>query len=344
MKKNLTHICAFATVALAVAASSAPALAWGAKGHYIVNHLAAVSLPRTLPTFMRTAPAIDEIANLGVELDLLKGSGRSWDASNDPGHYVDLGDDNTIDGLPLSALPATREAYNAALETRGSNQYKTGYLPYSILEGWQQLRMDLAYWRVDAYEASHAPTVGIRVKAADRRRIDEALVLRDAGVWGHFVADASQPLHISVHFNGWGKYPNPNGYTQSKHVHDLFETVAVNRFISEAQVAKLMKPVNAPSYTRLVSGPVAMTSIARYLTGSNAAVPELYQVDKSGGYTSGSPQAHSFIAGRLAYGASELRDLILWAWEDSINETIGDDAPQRVRDIVSGAVKYRGKY
>ncbi len=25
--------------------------------------------------------------------------------------------------------------------------------------------------------------------------------MRDVGNWGHFVADASQPLHVSVHFN-----------------------------------------------------------------------------------------------------------------------------------------------
>ena len=147
------------------AASSASALAWGGKGHHIVNHVAALSLPSSVPAFMRTAAAIDEIGNLGIELDLLKGAGTAWDASNDPGHYVDVGDDNTIFGLPLTHLPATQEAYNAALQARGTDQYKAGYLPYSILEGWQQLRMDFAYWRVNAYESTHAATAGIRAKA-----------------------------------------------------------------------------------------------------------------------------------------------------------------------------------
>ena len=326
------------------AASSASALAWGGKGHHIVNHVAALSLPSSVPAFMRTAAAIDEIGNLGIELDLLNGAGTAWDASNDPGHYVDVGDDNTIFGLPLTHLPATQEAYNAALQARGTDQYKAGYLPYSILEGWQQLRMDFAYWRVDAYESAHAATAGIRAKAADHRRLDEALVLRDAGVWGHFVADASQPLHISVHFNGWGKYPNPHGYTNSTHVHDLFESVAVDRYISESQVTKRIKATNIPQTAHLVSGTQAMSAIARYLAGSNATVSQLYGIDKAGGFTHGTPQARTFIAGRLAYGAQELRDLIVWAWQDSLNQTIGDDIPQHVRDIVSGATPYKGTY
>lgn len=35
------------------------------------------------------------------------------------------------------------------------------------------------------------------------------LSLRDRrSVWSHFHSDASQPLHVSAHYNGWGEYPN----------------------------------------------------------------------------------------------------------------------------------------
>jgi hypothetical protein len=43
------------------------------------------------------------------------------------------------------------------------------------------------------------------------RRLREKLTIRDIGIWSHYVGDASQPMHVSVHFNGWGDYPNPNG-------------------------------------------------------------------------------------------------------------------------------------
>ena len=30
-------------------------------------------------------------------------------------------------------------------------------------------------------------------------------------------------MHVSVHFNGWGDYPNQQGYTTSKKLHAYFE-------------------------------------------------------------------------------------------------------------------------
>src|SRR5665213_2925626 len=227
----------------ALAFSPSATSAWGLKGHTIVNHLAAVSLPSSMPAFMRTPVAIAELSNLGIYLDLQKGAGVAWDADYDPGHYLDLQGDDTVGGLPLDALPPTREAYDTALRSHGTDQFKMGYVPYSILEGWQQLRMDFAYWRVDDYEAAHATSLPVRAKARASERVDEALVLRDAGVWGHYVADASQPLHITVHFTGWGDYPNPNGYSNSPHFHDLFETDFVERFITQAGVAKRLTPL-----------------------------------------------------------------------------------------------------
>jgi hypothetical protein len=339
LRPTLSSALFIATFAFSVSAASA----WGLKGHTIVNHLAAVSLPASVPAFMRTPGAIAELSNLGTYLDLQKGAGIAWDAAYDPGHYLDLEGDDTVGGIPLRALPPTREAYDTALRAHGTDQYKMGYVPYSILEGWQQLRMDFAYWRVDDYEAAHGPS-STRAKARAAARVDEALVLRDAGVWGHYVADASQPLHITVHFNGWGDYPNPNGYSNSPHFHDLFESDFVERFITEAGVATRLAPLHVPHDARLAGDRQVLTSIETYLAGSNAMVEPLYRIAKAGGFAHASPESSAFAEGRLAYGASELRDLIVWAWQDSLNETIGDDAPQAVRAVVSGRAPYRGRY
>ena len=341
MKKHLCALTA-ALVLPVLLLNTAPALAWGLAGHTIINHLAAASLPPSVPAFMRTPVAIDEISMLGINLDLLKGAGTAWDASYDPGHYLDLLDDNTVGGIPLDALPDTREAYDTALRANGSDQYKMGYVPYSILEDWQQLRMQFAYWRVDHYDATHARTSRVRAKSLEHALVDEQLILRDAGVWGHYVADASQPLHITVHFNGWGKYPNPAGYSNSPHLHDLFETDFVEGAITQAGVARRLAPLNVPSGAELATNHQTLAEIERYLRGSNAAVEALYRIEKEGGFVHGTPKSVAFAEGRLAYGASELRDLIVWAWQDSLNETIGDDAPQKVRDIVSGKDAYKG--
>ncbi len=325
-----------------VAAGVLPAAAWGLKGHTIINHLAAVSLPPSMPSFMRTPLATDELTMLGINLDLLKGAGTAWDAAYDPGHYLDMLDDNSVGGIPIDSLPDTREAYDTALRANGTDQYKMGYAPYSILEGWQQLRMQFAYWRVDHYESTHAKGSTRRATAASHARVDEQLILRDAGVWGHYVGDSAQPLHITVHFNGWGKYPNPNGFSNSQHLHDIFETDFVENAIRERGVALRLLPLSSPQGTTLANNQQTLREIERYLKGSNAKVVRLYQIEKSGGFAHPTPEAIAFAEGRLAYGASELRNLTAWAWQDSLNETIGDDAPQKVRDIVSGVTEFKG--
>jgi hypothetical protein len=320
----------------------APALAWGTKGHEIIGQLAGSSFPAVLPSFMRTVSAQYEIMYLGPELDRLKGSGTAWDAENDPGHYIDLDDNGMIAGVvSLQKLPDSREAYDTALRTANTDQYRQGYSPYAIVEGWQQLRDDFAYWRVDNYRATHASVAGVRAEAATDRAIDQALILRDVGVWGHFVEDACQPLHVTIHFNGWGKYPNPNGYTMSYQTHSFFESTFVNKYVSAGLVRPLMKPSAITAPAALVPQDQVMASVADYINGSLQAVQPLYDIEKAGGFAQGTPQAITFTATQLAHGADELRDLVTWAWYDSLNEKVGYPY-QSVRDILNGLPPPKG--
>lgn len=306
----------------AVLACAAPSPAWEHKGHELVNNLAAKGLAGRVPAFVTVPQATFEITYLGPELDRLKGSGTSWDGDYDPGHYLDLQDDGTVAGVvALNDLPPSGAAYDEALRAANTDQYHQGYLPYSILDGWEQLREDFAYWRVDKGAA---------------RAIDQQLILRDIGYWGHFVADACQPLHVTVHFNGWGKYPNPNGYTQSTKTHALFEGAFVNKYVTQARVAALMpKAVRLRGSGTLVPQRTVLHEVERYLAHSGSTVPTLYEIEKAGGFASGSPAAVQFTASRLAEGATEMRDLTVWAWEDSLNESVGYPA-ERVRDILAG--------
>lgn len=131
----------FATLGILLSAAfTQDCLAWGATGHEWVSGIAIEKLPDTVPAFVRTPEAAAEIAVMGRELDRSKGAGRAHDAERDPGHYVDLADDGSVDGvLPLSQLPVTREEYDTLLRAKGFNQYKAGYLPYALIDGWQQL-------------------------------------------------------------------------------------------------------------------------------------------------------------------------------------------------------------
>ncbi|HEY9181520.1 MAG TPA: hypothetical protein VIO32_12440 [Candidatus Baltobacteraceae bacterium] len=312
--------------AAAIVAMTLPAHAWQAKGHLMVNGLAAKGLAGHVPAFVTTPQARFEIRYLGPEPDRLKGSGTSWDSDYDPGHYIDIQDDGTVSGaVQFNALPQSAAAYDEALRAANTDQYRQGYLPYSLLDGWEQVREDFAYWRVDKGQT---------------RAIDEQIILRDIGNWGHFVADACQPLHTTVHFNGWGDYPNPNGYTQSKTTHALFEGEFVNRFVSEARVAALMPhTIRLRATGELAPQQTVLNEIDRYLLQSNSTVPRLYQIEKAGGFANGSPEAVQFTASRLAAGAAEMRDLTVWAYQDSLNESVGYPS-ERVRDILAGRAKW----
>jgi hypothetical protein len=65
-----------------------------------------------------------------------------------PGRYVDLDDNGKVMSVvPLGGLSVTRERYDTLLRAGGQTQHKAGYLPYSIVDGCQQIRKDFAYWR-----------------------------------------------------------------------------------------------------------------------------------------------------------------------------------------------------
>jgi hypothetical protein len=309
----------------------APAFAWGALGHRIVSRVAAQSLPASLPAFVRSADAIAEIAALGPEADRLKGSGIAWDADYDHGHFVDIGDDGLIAGtVSLDALPASREAYDTLLRGAGTDQYKIGYLPYEIIDGYEQVTTDFAYWRVDSVgERGGTSDADKRYFHADRL-LREALTVRDIGYWSHFVADASQPLHISVHYNGWGNFPNPNGYSNSRTIHARFETTLVNAVATDAGVAAHVGP-----YTPATAALEAR--VATYLRTSLAAVPRVYALEAAGGIDAASPEATAFVIERLAAGASMLRDLTADAWTASERKKVGYP-PIAVSDVESGKI------
>ncbi len=326
----------------ALAAAPLQAGAWGAQGHRIVNGVAVRALPDTLPAFLRSATAHDEIALLGPEADRVKGAGDPLDDDDNPGHYLDALDDATIAGVvKLSALPKDRQDYDKALHAASTDQYGQGYLPYQIADGWQHIVRDLAYWRVDVIGAAKAPTAEERAFFVFDRTVREAVTLRDIGYWGHFVADASQPLHVSVHFNGWNQYdvrtklprttyPNPNGFSDSTTIHARFETTLVRAVATEDLVAARMPAVAASS------DPI-LTQVGAYLTATASHVPDVYRLEAAGGIDAPSPAAKALVLDRLAAGAAEMRDLIVDAWQASADAKVGYPGVA-VRDYESGKV------
>lgn len=319
-------------IALAVAAAAAPsaALAWGNTGHRFVGELAIGALPAEVPAFLRTPQAITDVGELSREPDRSKGSGKIHDHDRDSGHFVDVDDDGKILGGPtLATLPPTRAEYEAALRAAGTDGWKAGYLSYSIVDRFQQLTTDLAYWRVlKAAEANPRWKVNHAWFAADRKR-REAQVLRTVGELSHFVGDGSQPLHVTSHFNGWGDYPNPQGYSKAR-LHGPFESDLVHATVKKSAVKPgiaPLKPCNCTIEQRTVT----------YLTGTSRLVIPFYELEKAGGLKPGDPRGTAFAVQQLAVGASELRDIVVEAWRASADRTVGW-RPVAVKDVLAGKV------
>jgi hypothetical protein len=315
------------------AAAPSPALAWGSKGHRIIGELAAQNFPAAIPAFLRTPEAIAAIGELAREPDRSRDAGQPHDNDSDPGHFVDVMDNGTILGGPLLArLPPSRQDYDTALRALGTTEYKAGWLPYSVMDGWQQLVKDFVLWRADV-----AGVKSVKNTAADQkwllqdRRLRETLTLRDLGVWAHYVGDASQPLHVSVHYNGWGNFPNPEAFANAPNIHARFETQFVDKNINETDVAARLRPYRACTCA-------VAAHVATYLAATQGEVLMVYRLDKAGAFDGATPEAKAFVAARLAEGAAMLRDLVVDAWEASATSRLGYNPTVPLADIEAGKV------
>jgi hypothetical protein len=283
--------CVLATLALLLPSPSAHA--WGNEGHRIVNRDAAMRLPADVPAFLRSEAAVNEIEYLGPEPD-------RWRSPAEPElnkaqaleHFIDL---EPADAL--GPLPRNRLDFEAKVFAAGQRPEKIGLQPWETNEIWERLKAALREYR--ALSAAHQDTRGV-----------EAAALFYAGWLGHYVGDGAQPLHTTDKYNGWVG-PNPNGYTTEHKIHWQFEGPFVGTNIDANEVLAKMspaKPINGDMFDAYVA----------YLRESATHVEKVYQLEKVGGFEGkGTPESREFTVGRLAAGASMLRDMIYTAWIES---------------------------
>ena len=320
------------SIAVAIVALTAPQVAnsWGASGHRLLGQAAMLGLPSGLPAFLRTPRAVNDVGETSREPDRLKGAGRAIDSDRDQGHFIDLSDDGTVLGGPrLDALPSTRAGYEAALQAAGQDSWKAGYLPYAILESYQALAQDFALWKALSFAESNPAWAAHKAWFADDRRRREAQIISAIGDLSHYVGDGSQPLHVTIHFNGWGSYPNPGGFTSAK-VHSPFEGELVRTGAKLSDIQAEMSPL------RPIDGPLE-AHISAYIAQTATQVVPLYELEKAGGLKPGDPRGAGFAARRLAAGASELRDLITLAWQSADRLSVGWK-PVPLAEVLAGRV------
>jgi hypothetical protein len=269
-----------------VLAQPPAACAWGNGGQRLVNKLAASTLPADVPAFLRSPEAIGEIEYLGPEPDRWRSLAEpELNAAQAPEHFIDL---EPADAL--GPLPRRRLDFEAKVFASGQRPEKIGLQPWEATEIWERLKAALRAYR--------------NLAAAKQA------ILFYAGWLGHYVGDAAQPLHTTIQYNGWVG-PNPNGYTTGHAIHWQFEGPFVDANLHESEVLARM---TAP---KAIDGDIFDSYVA-YLRHTQTYVERVYQLEKVGGFVgTGTAESREFTAGRLAAGASMLRDMIYTAWLES---------------------------
>ena len=272
---------------------------WGNEGHMYVNRVAAEKLPQDVPAFLRGAVA--ELAYLGPEPDRWRDdSNPALKSAQEPDHYIDLERIAWLDPLPEGRYEFYQKLYEKrALTKDNPDDYlpeRVGLQPYIVMEIFGRLKVAFREYRHLCDH--HQPTALV-----------EHNIVFYAGWLGHYVADGSQPLHTTIHYNGWVG-ANPKGYATHGGIHAEFETAYVSHNIATTDFANL---VHAPER---IADPFG--SYMQYLRTSNKLVEKVYELDKAGGFrAAGSREAFDFTAQRLAAGSQMLVNLWYTAWLDS---------------------------
>ena len=299
--KKLGPFVRFATAACVLPALfPQPSFAWGHDGHMMINRIAGAALPADVPEFLRSPAGLNGLEYYGPEPDRWRSSAEpELNAAKAPDHFIDLEEADWLGKLPrnrydyIRALAAAQPAHPNVKMTPEA----IGCLPYAAHEYFLNLETAMRDYRT-------------ALAAKEDTKPVEAEIVFLAGILGHFVADGSQPMHVSVQYNGWVG-PNPNGYTTSHNIHSKFEGDFVHDNIKAADFAALV-PAKA-----VVLGDVFEEFIA-YLRHSNSLVEKVYQLDKTDAFDgAGTPEGKVFVDERLAAGATELRNMIYTAWVKS---------------------------
>jgi len=300
MKKMMGAVRFAAAVALLPVMLVQQGTAWGSDGHRMINRLAGATLPKDVPEFLRSKEALDALEYYGPEPDRWKSPAEpELSAAGSPEHFLDMEYADLVGELPRKRYDFVRALAYAQKShpDLALTPEKVGLQPYVTVEVWERLKSAMRDYR--QLKEDHKDT-----------KPSECEIVFLAGWLGHYVGDGSQPLHVTIQYNGWTG-PNPNGYTTEHRIHAQFESTFVAANIKPAEVAPLIpeKPV--------VMGDV-FTDYMVYLRHSNTLVEKTYQLEKTGAFAgAGTPEGKAFAEERLAAGATELRDMIYSAWVKS---------------------------
>ena len=274
---------AAAAAAALLALVPAPARGWLAEGHREVVRAALRLLPADVPDAF--AGAGEALADLAVDPDLFRHRATpALAASEALEHYLD------VERLAGAAWPATRPEHLAALHARALAPSDVGHLPWAIVESCERLTLAFALLRRDGEDAAA-----------------RAQALVEGGRLAHYAADAVQPLHTTIHHDGWAL---PLGGSPLEGLH-----LRVDALLGEVRFdrAGALSGIAARPFSDLAA------AVREEILASHAQVDRTYALapllDPAGGREH--PAVAGFVCERYAAGARFVASLWLTAWERS---------------------------
>ncbi len=300
---------------------SGSSLAWDAYGHRTIAHVALEGLARQ-PDAPAWAVSPDAMAMISDEAST-PDRWRSVRVAqlthlNNPDHYLDV-EELPDFGMSLGTLPRLRHEYVRALtlarakpDFKGEpidekrdparvNEYP-GFLPFVACETYGKVVSAMRVIRI--LERANDPS------RANQLAMARADAMVNMGVLAHYIGDAAQPLHTTIHHHGWvGE--NPKGYTTDKRFHSYIDGTVVDlQKITDADV------LGACTFARTADANDPFDDVLAEIGRSHDKVEALYALEKSGGLKQapGKP----FIVGCMADGAETLEALYAAAWKASV--------------------------
>jgi hypothetical protein len=289
----------FIVAAALLVASLVPssASAWGFVAHRYIMSRAIDLLPPELKPFYEHYR--DEIVIRATDPDLWRNVG--WE--DEPNHFMNFGA-REFGPYPFTALP--RE-YDAAIEKFGMNTLKRdGLLPWRESEEFGNLRRSFEGFKTGGY---YSPSD----------------VVLFSGVMGHYIQDASQPLHATNNYDGQ--------LTGNTGVHARFESGLIERFQSRLNVVPAApKPVTTPrdyAFDALLASYQLVDPILK-ADKDAAAGKDTYDDDYfEKFFTTVKP----ILERRLADSITATASLIIGAWEQAGKPALSIDVARRPQPI-----------
>lgn len=319
----------FASIITFASVLAAPSgFAWDYSGHRMVNRAALAALPADFPTFVREAAAAERIAFLSGEPD-------RWRNTPDlplkhcasPDHYFDY-EQIASAGLELKSIPDLRHVFMAefakgraahadafqAIDAEKNPDHTAewpGFAPWAITEYYARLKSAFCYLKV--YQELGTPEEVANAQAN---------IIYIMGVMGHYVGDCSQPLHLSVHHNGWVG-DNPGEYTRWSGFHAWIDGGFHEKAgIRDEDLLALVKPAMAWPMGVAADGRDPMFSaVMNYISTEHQFIVPIYQLERSGALKADvaatSTTGKKFIVDRLLEGSQALASIWLTAWKEA---------------------------